>query len=80
MGDDPVIIHTDTTYVRNGITKWVFGWKPDRREAASEERRPLGTAAVRLRAAPGRVVLGQGVLATRGMREALDAAGLSKNE
>mgnify|MGYP001945669622 CR=1 FL=1 len=23
----PVVLHTDSTYVRNGITRWVHGWK-----------------------------------------------------
>ncbi len=27
QGDDPVIVNTDSSYVINGITKWVFGWQ-----------------------------------------------------
>ena len=23
----PVVLHTDSTYVRDGITKWIHGWK-----------------------------------------------------
>ena len=26
-GDSPVLIHTDSSYVINGITKWIHGWK-----------------------------------------------------
>ena len=87
----PVVVHlyTDSTYVRNGITKWVLGWERngwvDLGEAAGEERRPVA-------ASPGRVrrhdvqwhwVKGHsGVadneladqLATRGMVEAMASA------
>lgn len=26
-GDKPLILHTDSQYVKNGITSWIHGWK-----------------------------------------------------
>ena len=46
----PVMVHlyTDSTYVRNGITKWVLGWERNGWRpppSAGEERRPLAAPA-----------------------------------
>jgi hypothetical protein len=57
-----VHLYTDSTYVRNGITKWILGW------ATGEERRPLAAAPSGVRPTPGRVVLGQGARRHRGQR------------
>lgn len=35
----PVEIHTDSTYVRNGITKWIHGWK--RKSWLTAEKKPV---------------------------------------
>ncbi|RBP43609.1 ribonuclease HI [Roseimicrobium gellanilyticum] len=32
-----VALHTDSQYVRNGITKWLFGWKKNGWKTASKE-------------------------------------------
>ena len=41
-----VRLHTDSSYLRNGITGWLAGleaqWLEDREQAASEERGPDG--------------------------------------
>ena len=43
----PIIIHTDSTYVRDGITKWIRNWKRNGWRTAdkngSKERRTLAT-------------------------------------
>ncbi|GLU48277.1 ribonuclease HI [Nocardiopsis ansamitocini] len=50
----PVVLHTDSTYVRDGITKWVHGWKrkgwktADKKPVKNEELwKRLDTAAAR---------------------------------
>ena len=53
-----VTLHTDSQYVRKGITEWIHGWKAarleDRRQEAGEERRPV--AAARLAGAGGHAI------------------------
>ena len=87
----PVVVHlyTDSTYVRNGITKWVFGW--ERNGWLTAAKQPVKNADLwrRLRLACERHrvqwfwVKGHSgitdneladVLATRGMQEAIDAS------
>ena len=46
-----VRLHTDSIYVRDGITRWVHNW---------QERRAVAGADRRLGAAPHRMALGQG--------------------
>lgn len=38
----PVAIHTDSTYVRNGITQWIHGWKRNGWKTA--DRKPVKNA------------------------------------
>ncbi|BBZ02889.1 ribonuclease H [Mycolicibacterium chitae] len=90
----PVVVHlyTDSTYVRNGITKWVHGWA--RNGWLTAAKQPVKNVDLwqRLQAACARHevewfwVKGHSgvtdneladVLATRGMQEAIDAAALT---
>jgi len=50
----PVRLHTDSTYLRNGITKWLPGWK--RNGWRTADKRPVKNADLwlRLEAAVGR--------------------------
>ena len=70
----PVTVHlyTDSTYVRNGITKWVLGWERNGWKTAAKQPvknvdlwKRLQTG---VRAAPRRVVLGEGALGGRRQR------------
>jgi len=88
----PVVVHlyTDSTYVRNGITKWVLGW--ERNGWTTAAKQPVKNADLwkRLQMACARhqvewfwVKGHSGVadneladeLAARGMQEAIDASG-----
>jgi ribonuclease HI len=90
----PVVVHlhTDSTYVRNGITKWVLGW--ERNGWLTAAKQPVKNVDLwqRLQIACARHqvewfwVKGHSgavdneladVLATRGMQEAIAAAGLT---
>ena len=59
-----VELHTDSTYVRDGITRWIHGWRHN--GWRTSDRKPVKNAdlwqalARRGRAAPGRMALGQG--------------------
>ena len=57
-----VEIHTDSEYLRNGITKWIHGWREkrleDRRQEAGQERRALAGAGRSDREASGLMALG----------------------
>ncbi|MDQ1094288.1 ribonuclease HI [Xanthomonas sacchari] len=59
-----IVLHTDSQYVRQGITEWMPGWVrrqwEDRRRRSGQEPRPVGTAACRGAAAYDRLALGQG--------------------
>ncbi len=70
----PVVVHlhTDSTYVRNGITKWVLGWQRNGWLTAAKQPvknvdlwQRLQAACARAR---GRVVLGEGALRYRRQR------------
>ena len=36
-GDAPVILHTDSQYVKNGINEWIRGWKSNGWKTASKK-------------------------------------------
>ena len=59
-----VELHTDSQYLRQGITEWLAGWKgprlEDRRQEAGEERGPVARTRPRSPAASGGLALGQG--------------------
>ncbi|BBX53996.1 MULTISPECIES: ribonuclease HI [Mycolicibacterium] len=90
----PVVVHlyTDSTYVRNGITKWVLGWQRNGWVTASKQPVKNVDLWQRLQAACARhrvewfwVKGHSGVddneladaLATRGLREALDGSAVA---
>ena len=59
-----VRLHTDSIYLRDGITRWITQLAPqrldDRRPQAGQERRSVATPRNRTGAAPDRMGLGQG--------------------
>ena len=90
----PVVVHlyTDSTYVRNGITKWVLGWQRNGWVTASKQPVKNVDLWQRLQAACARhrvewfwVKGHSGVddneladaLATRGLREALEGSAVA---
>ncbi len=36
-GPSKVILHTDSTYVKDGLTKWIFGWKKNGWKTAAKK-------------------------------------------
>ena len=59
-----VILHTDSQYLRGGVTGWMDSWKTQRLahgvQKTSQERGPLAAPGRGRRAAHDRVALGQG--------------------
>ena len=59
-----VHVHTDSVYLRNGVTRWLPGWKRNGwktvGQETGQERRPVDPAGLRGPPAHGGVVLGQG--------------------
>ena len=60
----PVELHTDSNYVKDGLTKWIHGWKKNgwktRRQEAGQECRAMAGARRRRAAPQHRLALGQG--------------------
>ena len=59
-----VVLHTDSQYLRGGVTGWINSWKSNGWRTAgqktSQERGPLASPGRGCRAAHGRLALGQG--------------------